>query len=180
MTAICPTFSVPSSLPHTVYTFSWHGAFKYAPCMSADKTSILLKEASSKEIRTLSRETTLAYVCFVGGLVTCPPATNLALRVKSIFTSNTRWHGICCCPIGASAPSSRIFTAGMITFISLFMASCQSVVLVLWSSHRASCTVFGSSIPNFCSFLWYIVFIFEIILSLFFSVNGTHHLNTGL
>jgi hypothetical protein len=74
-----------------------------------------------KARQTLSRATTLEYVMEVRGLVTCPPATKRALRVKSIFTSNIIWHGIHFDPIGAGLPGSKISKAGETWSISFAM-----------------------------------------------------------
>ena len=48
--------------------------------MSATFTGKSFKAAKVKEILTVSLENMLAYVIVDGGYVTCPPATNLALR----------------------------------------------------------------------------------------------------
>ena len=61
--------------------------------MSHAITFIPLRAAIVNAILTESRETTDAYVKVLGTSVVCPPAMNLALRLKltPIFTSKMRW-----------------------------------------------------------------------------------------
>jgi hypothetical protein len=79
-------------MPPSNQILSRHEAFKYALVTSSARTSRSFKPAIKNANRTLSRETTFEYVIDPGVSVVCPPATNLAFRVKSVLTSKIIWH----------------------------------------------------------------------------------------
>ena len=92
--AVLPA-SGPNSGPRIVHTFSVSGAVIYALSTSPTLTSQLLRAAIVKAKRTVSHETTLAYVMVGGASVICPQVTSLAFRRKSsILTSKTIWQFI--------------------------------------------------------------------------------------
>jgi hypothetical protein len=113
--------------------------------------------ATRNASRTLLRDTTLEYVIDPGASVVCPPATNRALRVKSIFTSNITWHRISWYPIiDGSLPAraclgdtpSAAVQATFTLSISFPRAFRKNSVPIWLSIARASATVFGNIMPN--------------------------------
>ena len=141
--------SCPNSGPRTVQTFSVIGAVMYAFKTSPTFTWRSFNAAYVNAIRTVSRDTTLAYVIVSGAFVWCPPATKRAFLWKfSIFTSNIIWQWIRWYPFGARSPSGRILNAARTFFISLAIASAQRVLPFILSNSSASSTDFGTAIPN--------------------------------
>ena len=104
-------FSNPNSGPQTMLSFLKDGAWRYVFQMSAAKTSSPFRAAYKKAIQMLSLDTTPEKVDPSGSGVLCPSKTHLALHMKSIFTSQTKWLVTFCQPFGGNWPGANIVKA---------------------------------------------------------------------
>lgn len=122
-----PNLSHHSS-PAMNHICSWLSAFKFAfPILH-----ISISRSFNATIRNMSlaqsHDTTLEEVMHAGTDIRRPPPTYLALRVRSNFTSNMRWHGIFLYPIRTRSPSwSKNWKATSTLVISFLMSSCHRV-----------------------------------------------------
>ena len=85
--------SLPNSVLKLVHTYSITSACIYAFKMSTNLASRSWRVVIIKSILTVALDTKLAYLTVVSNLIMCPPATSLALCLKSsILISDTTWH----------------------------------------------------------------------------------------
>jgi len=70
----------------------------------------------------LSLVTTDEYVKCDGTFIQCPPATNLALLVRSTLTSKIMWKGTHFDPKGIDTPCSKNLNATVLFFVSFDIA----------------------------------------------------------
>ena len=181
MIAFLPLYSGPSWSVNSVQTFSLLGAARYAFWISHDKSSISLRAAKRKKSLTVSLLTTDANVSSFVVSVMFPLATNLALRVRSILMSKTKYYvSTNSYPGGTLASSPSINSnAGKTLRISFSIAFFQKSVSVLLSISNACATLFGSFRPYLCEVDQYLDLIFFKIRSLFLRMKGTHQRNAG-
>ena len=125
------------------------GACKYALWMIAPRTRRLFGEAYVRAIRTLSLDTTLAYVHQSGSGVLRPSLTHLALLSNVSLTSNVSWLLDMVYPGSGSLSFGRMkatFKFG-ISFSIVFL-QCESLLIL--SNWYVSLMVLKISIPYWC------------------------------
>ena len=134
----------PNCAPARKHTFSLHGSLRYTLYMSVLRTSISFRDERRSAPRTLSLDTTDAYVTLSGGSVLWPPETNHDFLVNSIFTSNTIWKVISLYATEYQLPSSlknnATFTIS-IYFLTVYLQYSVPESLSIWYN---SSTFFGS------------------------------------
>ena len=130
-------------------------------------------------MRTLSLDSTPAYVDPIWLGVLWPSRTQRAFLVKSILTSQTRCPVVFLHPTGACCPSFRTSKATPTSVISFAKASFQRVFPFFSSIAIAWLTLVGISIPYFWVVFLILALTLDRIISRFRSVYGTHHANAG-
>ena len=125
-------------------------------------------EAPVMAILTDSVETMLVYVKLLWASTIWPPATGHAFLVKfSILIEKTMWHFLFWEPIGGLSSSSRILDATFTTLISFCIALYHRPFPFSLSNIKASSTVLGTLVPNFCVILGYLLLTAAMILCLY-------------
>ena len=173
--------SAPNSGPARIQCFSKLPTDRNVFCTSYPDSSKSFNAATSSRIRTESLDTTVLYVTDGGDSTRCPSATNrtFLLKFSDSLTSNIRCPVISSYPISSYGFPSYVSKAIRLFFISVVIASCQSVSPFSVSILLASFTFFGTHIP----YLWVRFQYFDLTVLLiairFFNVYGTHQAKAG-